>query len=95
MDWAKWLPLAQYTHNAWPSTAMGKSPFELIMRHIPYTHVGKTHSLAPAVDSRLTQTKAMRQAAQQAIMHAQQITIRATKYKPLRKDRKSGLKRPT
>src|SRR6266403_1042734 len=45
--------------------------------------MGKTHSLAPAVDSRLAQIKAMMQAAQQAITHAQQIKIRVTKYKPL------------
>ncbi len=90
-DWAKWLPLAQYTHNAWPSAATGKSPFKLIMGHVPYAHVGKTHSLAPAVDSRLAQTKAMRQAAQQAITHAQQITIRATKYKPFKEGQKVWL----
>src|SRR6266403_570662 len=90
-DWAKWLPLTQYTHNAWPSAATGKSPFELIMGHIPYAHVGKTHSLAPAIDSRLAQTKAMRQAAQQAITHAQQITIRATKYKPFEEGQKVWL----
>ncbi len=54
-DWAKWLLLAQYMHNTWPSATTGKSPFELIMGHIPYAHVGKTHSLAPAIDSRLTQ----------------------------------------
>ncbi len=91
-DWAKWLPLAQYTHNAWPSTAMGKAPFKLIMGHIPYTHIGKTHSLAPAINSRLTQTKAMRQAVQQAIMHMQQLTIRATKYKPFEEKQKVWLK---
>ncbi len=90
-DWAKWLPIAQYTHNAWPSATTGKSPFELIMGHIPYAHVGKTHSMAPAVDSRLTQTKAMRQAAQQAITHAQQITIRVTKYQPFEEGQKVWL----
>ncbi len=90
-DWSKWLPLAQYTHNTWPSTMTGKSPFKLIMGHVPYAHVGKTHSLVPAVDSRLAQTKAMRQAVQQAIMHAQQITIRATKYKPFEEGQKVWL----
>ncbi len=90
-DWAKWLPLAQYTHNTWPSTTTGKSPFELIMGHMPYAHVGKTHSLVPAIDSRLAQTKAMRQAAQQAITHAQQITIRATKYEPFEEGQKVWL----
>jgi len=91
MDWVKWLPLAQYTHNAWPSAAMGKAPFKLIMGHIPYAHVGKTHSLAPAINSRLTQTKAMRQAAQQAITHVQQLMIRATKYKPFEEKQKVWL----
>ncbi len=91
MDWSRWLPLAQYTHNAWPSATTGKSPFELIMGHIPYVHVGKTHSLAPAVNSRLAQTKAMRQAAQQVITHAQQITIRATKYRPFEEGQKVWL----
>ncbi len=91
MDRAKWLLLAQYTHNAWPSAATGKAPFELIMGHIPYAHTGKTHSLAPAIDSRLAQTKAMRQAAQQAITHAQQLTIRAMKYKPFKEKQKVWL----
>ncbi len=90
-DWARWLPLAQYTHNTWLSAATGKSPFELIMGHVPYAHIGKTHSLAPTIDSRLTQTRAMRQAMQQAITHAQQITIRAMKYKPFEEGQKVWL----
>jgi len=91
MDWAKWLPLAQYTHNAWPSMTTGKSPFKLIMRHVAYAHIGKTHSLAPAIDSRLAQTRAMRQSMQQAITHAQQITIRVIKYKPFKEGQKVWL----
>jgi len=90
-NWARWLPLAQYTRNAWPSMAMGKAPFELIMGHIPYAHIGKTHSLAPAIDSRLAQTKAMRQAVQQVIMHVQQLMIRAMKYKPFKEKQKVWL----
>ncbi len=82
---------SQYTHNTWPSVTMGKSPFKLIMGHVPYAHMGKTHSLVPAVNSRLTQTRAMRQAAQQAITHAQQITIRVTKYKPFEEGQKVWL----
>ena len=90
-DWAKWLPLAQYTHNAWLSAVTRKAPFKLIMGHVPYTHIGKTHLLALAINSRLAQTKAMRHAAQQAIMHAQQLTIRATKYKPFEEKQKVWL----
>src|SRR6266446_1247748 len=76
---------SQYTHNTWPSVTMGKSPFKLIMGHVPYAHMGKTHSLVPTVNSRLTQTRAMRQAAQQA------ITIRVTKYKPFEEGQKVWL----
>ncbi len=90
-DWSKWLPLAQYTHNAWPSATTSKSPFELIIGHVSYAHVGKTHSLVPTIDSRLAQTKAMRQTVQQVIMHAQQITIRATKYRPFKEGQKVWL----
>ncbi len=90
-DWAKWLLLAQYTHNAWPSATTRKAPFKLIMGHVPYAHIGKTHSLALAINSRLTQTRAMRQVAQQAIMHVQQLTIRATKYKPFKEKQKVWL----
>jgi hypothetical protein len=25
-DWARWLPLAQFVHNAWPSSTTGKTP---------------------------------------------------------------------
>ena len=34
-DWSNWLPIAQYTHNTWPSNTMKKTPFELIMGFIP------------------------------------------------------------
>src|SRR6266478_957579 len=50
-----------------------------------------SHPQSTPVDSRLAQTKAMRQTAQQAIMHAQQITIRATKYKPFEEGQKVWL----
>ena len=28
-DWSDWLPITQYTYNAWPSDTTGKTPFEL------------------------------------------------------------------
>ena len=34
-DWSNWLPIAQYTHNAWPSDTTKKTPFELIMGFTP------------------------------------------------------------
>jgi hypothetical protein len=30
-DWVKWLPIAQYIHNAWPSSTTKSPPFKLIM----------------------------------------------------------------
>ena len=37
-DWSNWLPIAQYTHNAWPSNTTKKTPFELIMGFTPRAH---------------------------------------------------------
>ena len=30
-NWARWLPMAQFTHNNWPSDTTRKSPFFLLM----------------------------------------------------------------
>ena len=30
-DWARWLPMAQFAHNNWPSDTTRKSPFFLLM----------------------------------------------------------------
>jgi transposase InsO family protein len=32
-DWARWLLLAQSVHNAWPSSTMEKTLFNLVMGH--------------------------------------------------------------
>ncbi len=37
-DWSNWLPIVQYTHNAWPSDTTKKTPFELIMGFTPQAH---------------------------------------------------------
>ena len=34
-DWARWLPMAQYVHNAWPSSTMGFTPFSLLLGFTP------------------------------------------------------------
>ena len=36
-DWATHLPMAQFTHNNWPSDTMRKSPFFLLMGYNPHT----------------------------------------------------------
>jgi hypothetical protein len=37
-NWDRWLPIAQYTHNAWPNSTTKLTSFELIMGHIPKAH---------------------------------------------------------
>ena len=45
-DWSNWLPIAQYTHNAWPSDTTKKTPFELIMGFTPRAHQAlQTHEV--------------------------------------------------
>ena len=34
-NWARWLPLAQFVHNNWPSDTTRKSPFFLLMGYNP------------------------------------------------------------
>jgi hypothetical protein len=34
-DWAKWLPIVQYTKNPWINSTMKKTPFKLILGYTP------------------------------------------------------------
>jgi hypothetical protein len=53
-DWDKWLPLAQYTLNAWPHAVTKKTPFNLIMGYTPRVHqINRSHTLSPTLDQRL------------------------------------------
>jgi len=46
MDWSNWLPIAQYTHNTWPSDTTKKTPFKLIMGFTPQAHQAlRTHEI--------------------------------------------------
>jgi transposase InsO family protein len=63
-DWAKWLPLVQFVHNAWPSTTTGKTPFKLIMGHT-LTLQGWTGSTSmPTLDQRKDYLQDIREKAQ-------------------------------
>jgi len=37
-QWNRWLPIAQYMHNSWPSSTTKKTPFELILGYTPQAH---------------------------------------------------------
>jgi transposase InsO family protein len=74
-DWAQWLPLAQYTLNAWPNATTKKAPFELIMGHIPRVHQTTRSSLSPSVDTRLQHIAEVRKEAAEALRKAANIEI--------------------
>ena len=52
-EWADWLPLAQYTRNAWPNATTKKTPFDLIMGYTPLAHQPSRESPFPSINSRI------------------------------------------
>ena len=74
-DWDRWLPLAQYTLNAWPSATTGKAPFEVIMGHIPHVHQTKWLTTSPPLNQRLETIDATQKVAMEALCRAQTLSI--------------------
>jgi hypothetical protein len=66
-DWARWLPLVQFVHNAWPSSTTGKTPFELIMGHTPTLQGWTGSTNMPTLDQRKEHLQDVRERAQRAI----------------------------
>jgi hypothetical protein len=82
-NWASWLPLAQFTHNSWPSSTTKKTPFDLLMGHTPRVHQTFRFSTVPSVDQRMQQIKESRQQAQDAIRRSQNLMIKShTRFTP-------------
>ena len=52
-DWEKWLPIAQYVHNAWPSLTMKLPPFELIMGYTPHAHQARNTQKLPTLQDHI------------------------------------------
>jgi hypothetical protein len=48
-DWVKWLPIAQYVHNTWPSSTTKAPPFELIIEYVPHAHQAKNTQKTPTL----------------------------------------------
>ena len=72
-NWTELLPLAQYTHNSWPSATTKKAPYELILGYIPRAHQPQRMTTVPGTKERLEQVQEARRAAQAAITHAQSL----------------------
>jgi len=83
-DWSNWLPIAQYTHNAWPSDTTKKTLFELIMGFTPQAHQAlQTHEILKLTE-RSTHIDKLQGEAQTAIKKVQKLMIdrRGQHFKP-------------
>jgi hypothetical protein len=72
-NWSNWLPIAQYTHNAWPNSTTKKSPFELIMGFIPRAHQVLQMHKVPELAKWSTYIDKLQLAAQTVIRKAQKL----------------------
>jgi hypothetical protein len=70
-DWARWLPLVQFVHNAWPSSTTGKTPFELIMGHTLALQGWTGSTNMPTLNQRKKHLQDVREKAQRAIQVVQ------------------------
>ena len=83
-DWARWLPMAQFAHNNWPSDTTRKSPFFLLMGYNPRADWKNAASPLPQVTLRVDQFKEARAQAQNLMIKAQKSWIKhkdTPKYK--------------
>ncbi len=81
-DWSDLLPLAQYTHNSWPSTTTKKTPYELILGYNPRVHQPQRTINVPGTKNRLEWIQEARRAAQAAITHAQSLYKDSPRFQP-------------
>ena len=83
-NWAQHLPIAQFTHNNWPSDTTRKSPLFLLMGYNPRADWTNGKSPLPQVALRLDQLKEARDQARQLMIKAQQSWVKhrdTPKYK--------------
>ena len=83
-DWAKWLALAQFAHNNWPSDTTRKFPFFLLMDYNP--HADWKHTTSPLLQVTLCvdQFKEAKDQAWQLMIKAQKSWVKhcdTPKYK--------------
>ena len=63
-NWADWLPMAQYVYNSWPSATTGKTPFELLMGHMPTLPDQSMPTDVPSLEDRQSTLEHVREQAQ-------------------------------
>jgi hypothetical protein len=62
-NWHKWLPLAQYTKNSWPSATTKKTPFDLLIGYTLHIHQPTRKTNVPSLKERLSHISEARSAA--------------------------------
>jgi hypothetical protein len=78
-DWAKWLPLAQYTNNARPSHTTKIPPYKILIGTIPQAQLTLLQTKAPH-ETRVEQLVTLRQKAHDAMLHSQMMMIKDTNF---------------
>jgi Integrase zinc binding domain/Chromo (CHRromatin Organisation MOdifier) domain len=89
--WNRWLPLAQYVRNSWPSSTTKKTPYELILGYTPTVYQPTRLSSVPGVTERLQKIQEHRKAALEALQATQNKMIKETRYKPFKEGNKVWL----
>jgi hypothetical protein len=81
MDWANWLPLAQYTHNSWINETTKQVLFQVLIGMTPRAHQG-IHMTED--DQRTIKITEIRHTAHQAMTKAQELLLKRqiSNYKP-------------
>jgi Chromo (CHRromatin Organisation MOdifier) domain len=80
-DWARWLPLAQFSINSRPSHTTKIPPFELLIGTIPRS-ISEVHHKVPTLEERKKVFSDIRKRAQEAILHSQMLLSKDTAFRP-------------
>jgi 23S rRNA maturation mini-RNase III len=80
-DWAKWLPIVQYTKNAWVNSTTKKTPFKLILGYMPMIQQPRRVTQLPNLEEQIKEIQHYHQEAQEAIKTTQQCLVMETSFK--------------
>ena len=70
-NWHKWLPVAEYARNLWPSETTKKSPFDLILGYTPTIEIVKKPGMVPSVEECVAELDKIRKDTCHMIIKAQ------------------------
>jgi len=91
-NWAKLLPITQYTMNARPSNTTKKVPFKALMGYIPAVHQHTPIARFQNTSDRLEAIKLIRREAQSHMTHTQELLTKTNWFQPYTLGQKVWLK---